>query len=218
MERRTTSGIVEIRAAEEGSTSTTVSGYAAKFNKESEVLYNSFVEVIAPGAFDEVLNDDIRALFNHDPNHILARSKNGSGTLNLSIDGTGLKYEFRANTNTTAGADLVENIRAGNIDQSSFAFTIASGGETWTTEERDGKEIEVRTISKIDRLFDVSPVTYPAYPSASVGLRSLKKYQEGKEEKEKPKGEANEVEKRRLELLRLRQGQEEKNNTRNKIK
>lgn len=149
--------------------SRTVRGYAAVFNKRSENLgtpANPVFEFITPGAFDDVLKDDVRALFNHDANLILARSKAGKGTLKIGIDATGLWYEFEAPA-TGTGNDLLVLIRRGDISQSSFGFTVAKGGDAWTT---DGAA-RVRRIRKISKLLDVSPVAYPAYPDANVGTR-----------------------------------------------
>jgi len=174
-ETRFLTGEIEIRAAAE-TEKPRVRGYAAKFNVESENLGNDeyqIRETIAPGAFDDVLNDDVRALFNHDSNLILARSKNGEGTLRMGVDGTGLWYEFDA-PDTQAGRDLMENIRLGNVDQSSFSFTVRKEDQKWErTKEGEGPTIVKRTIAKVARLFDVSPVTYPAYPDATVALRSM---------------------------------------------
>lgn len=152
---------VEERADKSGRT---ITGYAAVFNKNSE-NFGWFIERIAPGAFKDVLQDDAVALFNHDPNYPLAR--NGVN-LTLSEDEFGLKYRFDA-PDTTIGNDLLANIRSGVIKQSSFAFRIAE--EKW--EEKAGKEPSIRTILKVKRLYDVSPVTYPAYPDTTVAARSL---------------------------------------------
>lgn len=185
-ETRFLTGQLEIRAAAE-TEKPRVRGYAAKFNSESENLGSSeyqFREVIEPGAFSDVLGDDVRALFNHDPNLVLARSKNGEGTLAIGQDDVGLFYEFEA-PDTQAGRDLMENIRLGNVDQSSFGFTVGKDGQKWEEKrEGDGPTIIRRTITKISRLFDVSPVTYPAYPDASVALRSLQEFQKAPEEPE----------------------------------
>ena len=178
LERRFLPGCVEIRT--EGTEKPRVRGYAAKYGVESENLGGKRKEIretIAKGAFDDVLQDDVRALFNHDANLVLARSKGGQGTLTLGTDETGLWYEFEA-PDTQAGRDLLENIRLGNVDQSSFGFTVTEEGQAWE-EKRDesGNTIARRTIKKISRLFDVSPVTYPAYPDATVALRSLESFQ-----------------------------------------
>jgi HK97 family phage prohead protease len=158
----------ELRANAE---SRRVEGYAALFGSESDVL-GWFVEEIAPGAFDDVLSDDVRALYNHDENLILART--ASGTLELSIDERGLRYAFDA-PNTTAGNDLLESIKRGDISQSSFGFRVRD--DKWENMEMDqnGKKMTKtkRTIMKVERLFDVSPVTFPAYPDTDVARRSM---------------------------------------------
>ena len=163
---------VEFRAEKE---SRMIEGYAIVFNKDSENL-GGFIERILPEAVDGRLNDDVVALLNHDSNFVLARN---GGTMELTADENGVKYRFEA-PNTTAGNDLLENVRLGNIRKSSFAFTISEGGDNWET-RTDGPDI--RTISKIKRLYDVSPVTYPAYPDTSVAQRSFK--EQVKEEENK---------------------------------
>lgn len=146
----------------------TITGYAALFNRRSAKLYDSageFFEVIAPNAF---VWSDVRALFNHDDNMILARTT--SNTLTLEQDGLGLKYSF-VTPNTSYGRDLAENIRLRNISQSSFGFI--TNRDDWHT-EKDGTR--VRTIVNAE-LLDVSPVTYPAYVDTSVALRSFNSWQ-----------------------------------------
>ena len=137
-----------------------VVGHAAVFNSLSEDL-GGFREKIMPGAFDDVLKNDVRAYFNHDPNFLLGRTS--AGTLRLSVDEKGLRYELDV-PNTTAGRDLKENLRLGNITQSSFAFTIGKDGDSW---ERNEDGADIRIINKVNRLYDVSPVSLPAYPSAN---------------------------------------------------
>ena len=139
-----------------------IEGYAAVFNSESEDM--GFIEIIHPQAItqDTINNSDIFALFNHDDDRVLARSKNGVGTLSLKVDSKGLKYTFEA-PNTTMGNDLLELVNNGVIDKSSFAFTVPQGGDDW--EVKDDKL--VRHIFKIDRLYDVSPVLVPAYQETS---------------------------------------------------
>lgn len=175
-ESRTLSAAVEIRA--EGETKK-VFGYAAKFNSRSDNLGSSsyqFYEIIQPGAFDDVLNDDVRALLNHESSAILARSKAGVGSLKIGTDTIGLWYEFEA-PDTQIGRDLITSLGRGDIDQSSFSFTVTKDGESWeSTQEGDGPTVHTRTISKVSRLYDVSPVTYPAYPDATVALRSLEAF------------------------------------------
>ena len=153
----------------------TVVGYGAVFNSESNDL-GGFREYIAPGAFDGRLEDDVRFLVNHDANLILARTTNG--TLRLSVDEKGLRYEADM-PNTSTARDLMELLKNGTISQSSFAFTVEE--DSW--EVKDG--MNIRTIDKVSRLYDVSSVTYPAYDAASssVALRSMKEWQEKEEAK-----------------------------------
>lgn len=143
-----------------------IEGYAALFNTRSEDL-GGFVEVIAPGAFaDAIDRSDIRALFNHDPSFVLGRVK--SGTLKVSEDRTGLWIE-NTPPDTQWARDLVTSMRRGDIDQMSFGFTVGKDGARWTPEGN----VMIRTVDKIQELFDVSPVTYPAYADTSVAVRSL---------------------------------------------
>jgi Escherichia/Staphylococcus phage prohead protease len=145
-----------------------LSGHAALFNSLSEDL-GGFKEQIAPGAFAGVLKDDVRALWNHDPNFVLGRTK--SGTMRMREDKTGLAVEIDL-PNTHMADDLLELIDRGDVSQMSFAFTVAPDGDTWSKDADGG---QVRTILKLGHLYDASPVTYPAYPATdvSVALRSL---------------------------------------------
>ena len=143
-------------------------GHGAVFNRQSEIIMGMFKEEIAPGAFDAVLGDDVRALFNHDPNFVLGRT--ASGTLELSVDAEGLRYDINP-PDTQSVRDLVlAPLARGDITGSSFAFRVAPDGDEWR-EEDDG--MIVRTITRFSRLLDVSPVTYPAYPDAGAAARSL---------------------------------------------
>lgn len=156
---------VESRS-EEGSDREYIVGYAAKFGVLSLDL-GDFVERIDPSAFGIVSERrgrkkplETRALWNHDPNYPLARYP---GTLSMSVDEVGLRYELPV-PDTSYGRDLAANIRAGIVRGSSFSFTVPGDGESWSVE--DGRS--VRTITKVDTLLDVGPVTFPAYPDADV--------------------------------------------------
>ena len=144
-----------------------VEGYALLFDAPSDGL--SFTEIIERNALDGVIaKSNVFALLNHDSERgILARSKNGEGTLTLTVDDKGLKYRFEA-PHTALGDELLEYLRRGEISESSFAFTVAEGGDTW---ERGSDGSWKRTIHQIDRLFDVSPVFDAAYSATSVCLR-----------------------------------------------
>ena len=152
-----------------------VVGYGAVFNSMSNDL-GGFREYIGSEAFEGRLEDDVRFLINHD-GMPLARTTNG--TLRLSVDERGLKYEAKLNPNVSTSRDLMELLKDGTINQSSFAFIVED--DSW--EMKDG--MNVRTINKVSRLYDVSAVTYPAYneASSSVALRSMQEWQEKEEAK-----------------------------------
>lgn len=145
----------------------TVEGYALLFDVESDGL--SFIEVIERGALDGVIEkSNVFALLNHDSDRgILARSKNGVGSLHLEIDDKGLKYRFEA-PKSALGDELLEYLRRGEINESSFAFTVEA--DTWQVVDEE-KDLWKRTIHKIRRLYDVSPVFDAAYSATSVSLR-----------------------------------------------
>ena len=175
-----------------------VVGYGSIFNSRSENL-GGFFEYISPTAITEetIEKSDVRALINHDPNLVLARST--AGNLSLSVDEKGMRYSFDI-PETSYGKDLAINLKNGNISQSSFAFTIADNGDEWSTDEEGN---DIRTITKIDRLFDVAIVTYPAYNQAEsdlvVAQRGLAMYKEKQEIKE----EENDLVARSLAKLKI---------------
>ncbi len=159
VERRNITDVEYRFKEEEGNT---LEGYAARFNVWSEDL-GFFKEKIQPGAFKKTIKEnDIRALFNHDPSLILGRTKNN--TLELFEDDKGLGFSLNL-PETTYAADLKESIKRKDVTQNSFGFqTIA---DEWS---QDGKK---RTLTEA-KLFDISPVTFPAYKQTSVKLRLQK--------------------------------------------
>lgn len=176
----------------------TIRGYAAVYNSDSEWM-GGFYEQIARGAFDDVLDNDTRAYFNHDENLLLGRVS--SGTLRIGTDARGLYYEVDL-PNTSYANDLVELMKRGDVNQSSFAFLIER--DRW--EERDGKTY--RIIEKVSRLLDVSPVSQPAYESATSELvtRNNTPISEGAEVEAKAEVEENsdiEIFEYKLKLLKL---------------
>lgn len=193
---------LEVRHDENGQR---VIGYGAVFNTMSNDL-GGFTERIEPGAFDGTLQDDVRFLLNHDPNFIFGRTV--AGTLSLSVDAIGLRYEVEL-PDTQGARDLAVSLERGDITQSSFAFTVAE--DEWDQDEENNI---VRTITKVNRLYDVSAVTYPAYEEASVALRSMEKWQEEKraeqlkeavkKEKEENKKEEQDLINRNLAELKLK--------------
>lgn len=169
IERRTYSA--SINSGEERG----IKGYASVFGKQSQDL-GGFREIIAPTAFEGRLNDDVAALFNHDSNLILGRTT--SKTLRLSVDSEGLEYEVDF-PDTTYARDLLESVKRGDITQSSFAFTVDE--DEWLYED---DEI-IRVVHRAARLYDVSPVTYPAYTDATAAMRSLDKFKNIKRDLQK---------------------------------
>ena len=153
-----------IEARESGSR--TVSGYGSVFNSQSEDL--GFIETIDPNAITEetIKRSDVFATLNHDMDKILARCKYGSGSLELKCDDKGLYYRFDA-PNTDLGDELLEYLNRGEIDSSSFAFTVKR--DEWKNGD-DGKHY--RRILEIDQIFDISPVFCPAYPEAICQKRN----------------------------------------------
>jgi len=166
-----TFNVQNLELREEGDSNVVV-GYASVFNTLSNDLGN-FKEIISPDAFEGRLNDDVRFLINHE-GLPLARTTND--TLKLTTDETGLRYEAKV-ANTSLGRDLLELMRNGTINQSSFAFVVDD--DSW--EVKDG--VNIRTINKVSRLYDVSAVTYPAYEEASVALRSMDEWKKDEETK-----------------------------------
>lgn len=159
-------GRLECRDAQEDSPRI-ISGYAAVFNQVAQIgRWYRYKEQIASGAFEGCNYDKCVACFNHNTDNILARYS--SGTLKLSVDEVGLRFEFEV-PNTTVGNDMYELVKRGDISQCSFAFVVAE--ETWKYDEQND-ENDLRTIEKIAELWDVSLVTYPAYEGTSVDARS----------------------------------------------
>lgn len=172
MERRSLTAPVEFREGDDGKKM--VSGHAAVFNVITDIG-GMFREKIAPGAFEETIKGgDIRSLFDHNSALILGRTK--SKTLRLWEDEEGLRYEVDL-PDTQVARDLRVSMDRGDIDGSSFAFRILR--QNWD----ESGDIPLRTIEKVE-LYEVGPVTFPAYPEAEVGLRSLAEFRkEGPEDR-----------------------------------
>jgi len=141
-----------------------IEGYFAVYNQETE-LWPGAYEEIAPGAFDDTLSNDIRALVNHDPNYVLGRNK--VGTLELKSDSRGLWGRIKINPNDTDAVNLYERVKRGDIDQCSFGFNILDEETEW----REDGTVKWR-LKKID-LHEVSVVTFPAYEQTGVQARKV---------------------------------------------
>lgn len=160
--KRYTHAPVEVR--EDGDKPARGFGHFLVFNKETE-LWPKFREKIDPGALDDVMNDDVAVLTNHDTNLILARTSAGTATIGKDEIGGTVEWTF---PDTTAGRDTLENMRNGNISGMSFGFTIKDD----KLERNNETGVVTRTIMKIARLYDASPVAFPAYPQTDAQLRS----------------------------------------------
>lgn len=140
-------------------------GHAALFDVEADIG-GYYRERIAPGAFaDSIAKDDVRALWNHDPNHILGRNK--AGTLKLSEDAQGLLSEITP-PDTQFARDLMASIKRGDVSQMSFGFFVLD--DEWKRAE-DKNKPPLRILKRV-QLFDVSPVAFPAYEQTDVAVRS----------------------------------------------
>lgn len=145
----------------------TIEGYGAVYydgTPGSEyALATDYVERILPGAFDDAIrDDDVVGLYNHNADHILGRTS--SGTMGLSTDSKGLRYEIDVNPDTAIGHEVAGHIRRGDLSGSSFAFRVLD--ENFRTEGG----IDIREIVRV-QLFDVGPVTFPAYEGTTTGTR-----------------------------------------------
>ncbi len=162
IERRHLTLPVELRADKDGKLKLLV-GYAAVFNSITDIGW--FREQVAPGCFtDTIKEDDIRGLFNHDSNMILGR--NVAKTCSLTEDSRGLYFEIDV-PDTQAGRDVATSVKRGDVTGCSFSFSTLA--DEWDYSDEDSP---LRTLKKV-RLYDVGPVTYPAYTDTSVAARSL---------------------------------------------
>lgn len=160
---------VEVRASDDGKTRT-FSGYAAVFDEQTEI-WPGFRESIASGAFADSIasdepEDDTAFLLGHDDNPVYVLARKSSGTLSLKEDDTGLLVEAEL-PDTSAARDLAAVMDRGDVSQMSFGFRVLN--DSWHTEDGD----DVRVLEKV-QLWDVSVVTFPAYPQTSAQLRSLR--------------------------------------------
>lgn len=138
-------------------------GTGIVFNSWSEDL-GGFREMIEPGAVEGMLDGDIRSFFNHDPSHVLGRTK--SGTMRLEVRKGGVAYEVDLPDNTI-GRDVHVSVSRGDVDGSSFAFTVEE--DEWNTDKRPAE----RRIKRFGKIMEMGPVSMPAYPKAKVSARAL---------------------------------------------
>jgi HK97 family phage prohead protease len=187
-ELRSCVGAIELRQSESGKD--TVFGYALKFGVPYDMGW--FTEEIQRGALDGADLSDVRILFNHDQNLILGRTK--AGTAKVGIDEVGMWYMAELPDSPT-GQNVKEALRRGDVDQSSWAFSIStdesgrSKGDKWMN--KDGKDY--RVITSVRAVYDASPVTYPANPDTTAAKRSKEIRGEDYGEEMEPKAEMIDV-------------------------
>lgn len=171
-----------------------LAGHAAVFNKPIDL--NEFTEEVLPGAFSETIaKDDVRALFNHNDDLVLGRNR--AGTLRLAEDDVGLRVEIDP-PDTQFARDLLTLIRRGDISGMSFGFLVED--ENWDF----AREKPHRQLRKV-RLFDVSPVTFPAYESTDISLALQRMEERRKREEIVPRWQLAVAERERyLRLLSLK--------------
>lgn len=151
-----------------------IEGYGIVFNQESRVLGGWFVERILPESVERALEfEDITVDSHHIEYNLLGRKK--SGTATFTVDEVGVKYRAEI-PNTTYGNDIAELVKRGDIDGSSFVFTIGSDGDEWRQIEKEGMEIWERTVKNMGRIFSMGPVVTPAYPQTTAAMRSFNHY------------------------------------------
>ncbi len=168
---------IELRASKDED-SRTVEGYAAVFDSFSQDL-GWFREIIEPGAFRNALKtSDVRALLNHDPNHLLGRES--SGTLRLKEDKEGL---FMSVDLPESRSDILELVERGDLAECSFAFRVAK--QVWEEEVIDDRTITTRRIQDIEFIKDVTLATFPAYEDTSVAKRTYGDWKGTQEKQEK---------------------------------
>ena len=161
-EIRTIKTAVKVEKREDGSIKSIV-GYPIVYNSDSEDM--GFIERIAPGAATKaLLKSDVRGLKNHDASLIFART---GVNLTLKEDKDGVMMQATP-VDTHNFRETAKEVDLGLLDGQSFAFTIKA--DEWKGLDTDKP---TRTITEFDSIFDVGPVTYPAYPDTSVGLRTL---------------------------------------------
>lgn len=139
-----------------------IEGYFVRFDDKYQ-LWDKTYETISPNAFDNTLNRDIVSLWNHDSNYPLGRTTNG--TLNLRVDNVGLFGTVEINSEDSFAMDAYARVQRKDVKQCSFGFDIIK--ETTITHEDGATEFRLEELL----LYEVSPVTFPAYELTSISAR-----------------------------------------------
>lgn len=159
---------LRVEARADGAESRTISGYAVRFNEWSKPFWGEWIEMIESGAFDNCDMSDVIMCTDHgvDCADVLARRRDGQGSLTIEVDEQGVRFSFDA-PNTTRGNDILEQVRRGDISECSFKFIVAEDRWVWRT-AANGLEYDQRMISAIEKLFDLSIVVSGQYPNTSA--------------------------------------------------
>lgn len=175
-----------------------ITGLGIVFDKRS-VNLGGFVEIIKPEAVKEIDWNDTVSMTNHDPNFVIGRSPD---TLKVKVEDEGVRYTVEPSEKTTY-KDLVISIERKEIKGSSFTFLVERNGEEWSEDENG---VMVRTITKLSKVYDLSPVVFPAYPDTTVAKRSMEEFKKtlNKEEKAEEKSYPIGLAEREVEFLNLK--------------
>jgi hypothetical protein len=164
---------VKVRA--DGDKAPVIAGYGAVFYRAEDPgtelqLWNDVYERIAVGAFDRALREDrVRSLFNHDSNFVLGSNRGSEPSLRLSVDSVGLRYEVTPPATQLIRDAVLTPIERGDVDGSSFMFVPRK--TAWIEETRGDREVYIRELQDVE-LWEVGPVTFPAYESTTAGVRA----------------------------------------------
>lgn len=161
----------EFRVSTEGD-KTYLEGYGIVFNRDSHPIYGMFIERIDPRALDNADTSQIISKYNHDISRVLGTT--WANTLTFSIDSKGVKYRVLL-PDTETGREVKHLTERGDLRGSSFEFRIAKEGAKWTQEDRGGIKVDIRTVTNISELLDLSPVMRPAYPDTEGKLKTYKR-------------------------------------------
>lgn len=168
MEIRYLKSAISVEKRSDGQDSRKIIGYALKFDTVSDPIWGCFTETICRGALDGADVSDVVAKYNHGYDSLLARTK--SGTLTLTVDAIGLRFEFDA-PNTTEGNDVLEMVRRGDLSECSFGMIVAE--DEWIYAD-EPSTLDRRNVIKISKITDVSMVIHPAYSDTTVAAERAK--------------------------------------------
>lgn len=203
-----TSAALQVRA--EGDSMKALSGYGAVFYRDNEPgseywLWDDFVERIMPGAFDRALKeDDVRAFFNHDANHVLGRRRFAADdSMKLTVDDVGLRYEIQFDSADPDHVSVFGKVRSGKVSGSSFMFIPTAETYRSETDPETKKRIDVVEVTEV-RLFEVGPVVFPAYDASTSEVRRRMAGDLTQREREARDRRASQGDSDRLQLFRHR--------------